>query len=194
MVSMASERTVLGSVYRLTAEFLAQRELTSQLLPRVSPETRAILEKPPFAFGWKSAKALEEIERVLYTLPNGRDLCVELGTAATLNLCGSVINGVVKMSFTLFGQTPATMFANANRFFQVVTTGIDFRYEVATANTGVMWANITGGEAHTSLFDQIRGNLKGAYALCSVKGEVGAPEVFSQGPKTAVVKYALRWE
>lgn len=191
---MIDERKVLGSVYRVTADFLAKRGLTAVILPNISPEARGLLEKPPFAFGWKSGKALEEIERVLFALPEGRELCTDLGTAASLSLCGSVIQGVVRMSFTLFGPSPATLFANADRFFQMVTTGIGFRYEAGTEKAGVVWADITGGAVHSSLFDQIRGNLKGAFPLCSVRGEVGAPEVFSQDAQSAVVKYAVQWE
>lgn len=191
---MIDERKVLGSVYRITADFLAQRGLTAAILPKVSPETRAILEKPPFAFGWKSGRALEEIERALSALPNGRELCTDLGLAASLHLCGSVIQGVVRMSFALFGPSPATLFAHADRFFQMVTTGIGFRYEAATEKAGVVWADIVGGEVHSSLFDQIRGNLKGAFPLCSVRGEVGAPEVFRHDAQSAVVKYAVQWE
>lgn len=191
---MNDERMVLGSVYRVTADFLAQRGLGAAILPSVSPETRALMEKPPFAFGWKSSSGLEEIERALSALHNGRELCDELGMAASLHLCGSVIQGVVKMTFTLFSQSPATLFANANRFFQMVTTGIAFRYEPVSGKAGVVFADITGGEAHPSLFEQIRGNLRGAYALCSVQGEVGAPEIVSQSPQGASLKYAVQWD
>lgn len=89
---MNDERMVLGSVYRVTADFLAQRSLGAALLPGLSPEARAVIEKPPFAFAWKSSSALEEIERALSAMPDGRELCEELGLAASLHLCGSVIS------------------------------------------------------------------------------------------------------
>lgn len=190
---MTEERKVLGFVYRVTARFLAERGLKERIAPALSPETLALIEKPPFGFSWRSGKALEEIERGLCALPGGSDLCTELGTAASLDLCGSVIQGVVRTSFLLFGQSPATLFANADRFFQMVTTGIAFRYEPAQANAGVVFATIGGGAVHSSLFDQIRGNLKGAYALCGVEGEVGAPEVCQHEAQGALVKYAVRW-
>jgi hypothetical protein len=188
------QRKVLGSVYRVTAEFLAQRHLAEEVLSKVSPETRKIIAKPPFGFSWQSGGPLEEIERILFDLRGGRDLCADLGLAASLNLCGSLIQGVVRMSFALFGQTPASLFSNADRFFQMVTTGLGFRYEATTDKTGVVWAEIAGGEVHSSLFDQIRGNLSGAYPLCSVRGEVGPPEVQHHDAERALVKYAVRWD
>jgi hypothetical protein len=105
-----------------------------------------------------------------------------------------VIQTVVRMSFQLFGPTPATLFSNADRFFQMVTTGLGFRYEAVADKTGVVWVTIGGGEMHGSLFDQIRGNLSGAYALCSVHGEVEPPEVQHHDAQSAVVKYVVRWD
>jgi hypothetical protein len=191
---MAEHRKVVGSVYRVTAEFLAQRGVADGVLAKVSPETRAMIEKPPFPFSWRSSQPLEEIERTLFDLPCGRDLCADLGLAASLDLCGSMMQSLVRMAFTLFGQTPATLFSNADLFFRMVTTGLGFRYEAWTEKAGVVWATIAGGDVHGSLFEQIRGNLSGAYPLCSVRGEVGLPEVQRHDAESALVKYAVRWE
>ncbi len=187
------ERKVLGFVYRATARFLGERTLLDRIGPALSAEAREAIDKPPFPFAWRSARALEEIERALFALPGGSELCADLGNAASLDLCGSVIQGVVRTSFLLFGQSPATLFANADRFFQMVTTGISFKYEPAAENAGVVAATISGGEAHVSLFDQIRGNLRGAYTLCGIEGEVGVPEVCQHDARGATVKYAVRW-
>jgi hypothetical protein len=105
-----------------------------------------------------------------------------------------VMQSLVRMAFTLFGQTPATLFSNADLFFRMVTTGFGFRYEPLAAKAGVVWASIAGGDVHGSLFEQIRGNLSGAYPLCSVRGEVGPAEVHRNDEQSSLVKYTVRWE
>lgn len=191
---MTQERKTLGSVYRVTAEFLAERGLMPQVLPRASAEARRILEKLPFPFGWQSAGPLEEIERIVFDLPQGADLCADLGTAASLKLCGSVIQGVLRMAFSLFGQTPASLFAHADRFFAIVSSGFAFRYQPSADKAGVVVAEVQGGDAHPSLFHQIRGNLRGGFALCGVNGEIDAPRVERQDAQGASVRYAVRWD
>ncbi len=104
------------------------------------------------------------------------------------------MQGVLRMALSLFGQTPASIFSHADQFYAVVTSGYAFRYEAANGKSGAIWAEIEGGRPHLSLFEQLRGNLSGAYPLCSVSGEVGLPEVLRHDDRGALVKYAVRWD
>jgi hypothetical protein len=187
-------RGCLGTVYRVTVEFLAERAVLEDVKAKVSPDTRKLLEKPPFAFAWQEGAPLEEIERVLYTMPKGRELCVDLGHAAGRQLSGSVVKPVLKMAISLFGQTPASLFANLDRFFSMVVRGFNFRYEERAPREGVVYAEIAGGGVHESLFDQLRGNLMTVFDLCSVKGDVGEPQVVRHDDAGAVVGLAVRWD
>lgn len=190
---MAEERKTLGSVYRVTADFLAQKGVSEQVTSKASLGTKALLAKPPFAFSWQSNQPLEEIEQILSELPGGGELCAELGCAAGVKLCGSIIAGVLRMAFALFGQTPAAIFQHLDRFYSMVTSGYTFRYEPGSEKQGVVWAEIGGGPVHHSLFDQIRGNLRSAFALCSVEGKVELAEVRRHDAQGALLKYGVSW-
>jgi hypothetical protein len=189
-----SQRGALGSVYRLTAEFLAKRGVMDKVKAQASEPTRTILEKPPFAFAWRGYEPLEEIERILYVMPGGPQLCVDLGHAAGSQLSGSVIEPVLRMAMSLFGKTPATMFANLDRFFSMVVRGFTFSYEAGSAKDGVVLVEIAGGQVHLSLFEQLRGNLRTIFDLCAVKGSIAAAEVVRRDDKGAQIRIPVRWE
>lgn len=190
----AGERAVLGSVYRITNDFLTRRGLVGKIAPRLAPETRELLEKPPFPFSWHSARELEDIERALFLLPGGPQLCVDLGRAAGEQLSRSVIEPVFRMALSLFGKTPASLFGNLDRLFSMAARGFTFRYEPGSQKDGAVYAQIAGGAVHPSLYEQLRGNLSTVFDLCGVQGSVDPGEVLAHDDSGALVRIAVRWE
>jgi hypothetical protein len=136
---------------------------------------------------------LEEIERILDAMPGGDELCVGLGHAAGRQLSGSVVAPVLKMALSLFGQTPARVFGNLDRFFSMVVRGYSFRYEERAASEGIVFAEIEGGGIHKSHFNQIRGNLASVFDLCGVQGSVDEPMVVRHEAVGALISLAVRW-
>jgi hypothetical protein len=193
-MAQKNARGCLGTVYRVTAEFLAERAVIEEVKAKASPDTRKLLEKLPFGFAWQDGAPLEEIERILYAMPGGRELCVELGHAAGRQLSSTMIKPVLKMALSLFGQTPASLIANLDRFFSMVVRGFAFRYEERAPREGVVYAQIEGGGIHESLFDQLRGNLLTVFDLCGVIGRVGEPEVVHRDDAGALVSLPVQWE
>ena len=185
-------RGCLGSVYKITADFLGERGLLDEVRSKISPESRAMVEKPPFAFAWRDSAALEEIERVLYA--RSPELCVDLGHAAGRQLSQSIVAPVLKMALSLFGTTPASLFGNLDRFFSMVVRGFSFQYQSAAPKDGVVRAQIEGAGVHPSLFQQLRGNLKTIFDLCSVAGTVGAAQVVRNDESGAEVLLPVRWQ
>lgn len=192
--SDGSERALLGSVYRITGEFLARRGLVEKIAPRLSPATRKLLDKPPFPFSWHGSEELEDIERALYILPGGPQLCADLGRAAGEQLSKSVIEPVFRMALSLFGKTPASLFDNLDRLFSMVARGFSFRYEASSPKSGLVTAQIAGSAVHPSLYEQLRGNLSTVFDLCGVQGTVEPGAVLAPGDATAQVRFAVRWE
>ena len=188
----ADTRGCLGTVYRVTLDFLTERGLLEQVKREVSASTRRVLEKPPFPFAWQDAAPLEEIERVLHV--RSPDLVADLGHAAGRTLSGTLIAPVMKMAISLFGQTPGSMFAQLDRFFAMVVKGFSFEFQPGAAKDGTVLARIDGSGIHPSLFDQLRGNLRTIYDLCSVEGFVGAPEVVRHDASGAEIRLPVRWE
>lgn len=177
----------------MTAQYLAERGVFEDVKAKASPETRQLLEKVPFAFAWQDQAPLEEIERILDSMPGGDELCVGLGYAAGRQLSGSVIEPVLKLALSLFGQTPGTLFGNLDRFFSMVVRGYSFRYQERAPREGIVYAEIEGGGIHKSLFNQIRGNLASVFDLCGVTGSVDEPLVVRHDAAGALISLVVRW-
>lgn len=190
---MSEERRgCLGTVYRVTADFLVERGLLAAVKEKLSPDSRKVLEKPPFPFAWQDAAPLEEIEKILYA--KSPQLVADLGLAAAKYLSGSVIAPVLKMATSLFGQTPGALFANLDRFFSMVVRGFAFRYEPEGEKRGRVIAQISGGRAHPSLFHQLKGNLGILYQLAGATGAVDDPLVLASDERGAEVAFGVRWD
>src|SRR5882672_11511952 len=184
-------RGCLGTVYRVTIDFLTERGLLEEVKAKVSPGARKMLEKPPFAFAWQDAAPLEEIEKVLHA--RSPELVADLGHAAGRQLSGTLVAPVLKMALSMFGQTPATMFGHLDRFFSLAVRGFNFQYEPRGDKDGVVRVRIEGGQVHRSLFVLVRGNLLTVYDLCSVIGEVGSAEILRQDAAGAEIRLPVRW-
>ena len=187
----SEERGCLGTVYGITSTFLRERQLLDDVKARLSPSSRRVLEKPPFALSWQPSAPLEEIEKLLYA--RSPELVVELGYAAGRQLSGTLVAPVLKMALSMFGQTPATMFGHLDRFFSMAVRGFNFQYEPRGDKDGVVRVRIEGGQVHRSLFEQVRGNLLTVYDLCSVIGEVGSAEILRQDAAGAEIRLPVRW-
>jgi len=188
----ADARGCLGTVYRVTIDFLTERGLLEEVKAKVSPGARKMLEKPPFAFAWQDAAPLEEIEKVLHA--RSPELVADLGHAAGRQLSGTLVAPVLKMALSMFGQTPGSMFGHLDRFFSMVVKGFSFEYQPGSEKDGTVLARIDGGGIHHSIFEQIRGNLRTIYDLCNAKGFVGAPQVVRHDSGGAEIRLPVRWE
>ena len=60
-----SARGYLGSVFRLTVDFLEQRGCKAQVKQKVSAATAQLIDKPPFPFAWIPATPMDEVESAL---------------------------------------------------------------------------------------------------------------------------------
>ena len=185
-------RACLGAVYRITNDFLVERNLRDEVLAKLPPQSRRVLEKPPFVFAWQDGRALEEIEEILYA--KSPQLPADLGFAAAKFLSGNVVAPVFKMAVVLFGQSMETIFGNLDRFYSMVVRGFSFRYEPSGAQQGTIFVTISGGRAHPSLFRQLQGNFLMMYTLCDAKGVVEEPVVLRSDDAGAEISLAVHWE
>jgi hypothetical protein len=123
----------------------------------------------------------------------GRDACVALGLYAARKLGGSLIQPVLKFALQLFGNTPATLLANLDRFYPMVTRGLSYGYEPVSETEGVVILTAEGPGAPPALFDVTRGNLSYALEMTGATGTVAAHRVRSSDDKGTVVDYVVRW-
>jgi len=185
-------RGYLGSAFRVAVEFIEQRGCASMVKQRVSPATAELIEKPPFPFAWMPAIAMDELQTAL-SLVSGRQACVDLGMTAGRKLGGSVIQPVLKMATALFGNTPATVFQNLERFYSMVLKGMRFEYQVVSPKEGVVRAWVDGGGVPAALFDVTRGNLSYVFELCGVRGTVSPPEEIRCDDSHGEARYLVAW-
>lgn len=191
---MTEQRGFIGSVYRFTAEWLAEKGLFGEVRGRASPGVQRLLEKPPSAFSWQGPSELEEIQRIVYSLARGPELCVELGHVASTRLAGSIVRPVLQMAMSLFGTSPATVFANLDRFYSIAARGFTFSYEESARDRGVVQALIRGPGIPEASFEVTRGNLLTVFDLCSTNGTIAPPEVVRHDQAGALVRLAVQWQ
>jgi hypothetical protein len=186
------ERGYLGSAFRVAVDFVHQRGCTALVKQRVSATTAELIDKPPFPFAWMPAAAMDELQSALSTV-GGREACVDLGVTAGRKLGGSVIQPVLKMATALFGNTPATVFQNLERFYSMVLKGMTFEYEAVGPKEGLIRARVEGANVPAALFDVTRGNLSYVFELCGVNGTVSAPEDIRCDSAGGQARYKVQW-
>lgn len=190
---MAHEnRGALGIVYRVTNDFLVEKQVLDDVKAGLSPDSRKILDKLPFSFAWQPNAPLEEIEKLLYA--KSPKLAADLGFYAAKFLSGSVVAPVFKMALSLFGRTPDAIFGNLDRFFSMVVRGFTFRYEGEGEKNGRVVVTIAGGPVHPSLFQQIRGNLLMMYGIIDADGTVDEPVVLRSDATGAEIALPVAWK
>jgi hypothetical protein len=185
-------RTYLGSVLRITVEFLRERGCLELVRQRVSPSTCALIDKPPFPFAWIPATPMDEMESALFAVA-GTQACADLGATAARKLGGSVIAPVLRMASSLFGNTPAALLANLDRFYPMVLKGMSFGYEALGDREGIVRASAGGPDVPAALFHVTRGNLLYIFELCGVSGTVDAPAGIRREGGTGEALYRVRW-
>jgi hypothetical protein len=186
-------RAYIGSAYRIAVDFIDQRGHGAAVRARVSPETAQLLDKPPFPFAWAPPRAMDELQTALLSVA-GREMCVELGLNAGRKLGGSMIAPVLRMATSLFGNTPATVFQNLERFYSMVLRGMTFQYEAAGPKEAIISVRAQGPNVPAALFEVTRGNLLYVFELCGVKGTADEPRNMRIDAGGGEARYHVRWE
>jgi hypothetical protein len=186
------KRGYIGASFKSAVDFIHARGLAKQVLADCTPATKKLVEKPPIVLSWMDAAPLDEVE-TLIAKHGGRQACVDLGLEAARKLGGSMVQPVLKLAITLFGQTPATLLANLDRFYPLVTSGLHFAYESSGESQGVVTMTCDGPNVPPAFFDVTRGNLGYFVELCHRQGTVEPPEVVSADERCSVVRYHVRW-
>jgi len=186
-------RAYLGSVLRISVDFLRERDLLTRIREKISASTAALVDKPPFALSWIPAGAMDDLETALFAVA-GSQPCADLGAVAARKLGGSVIAPVLKMATMLFGNTPQALFQNLDRFYPMVLKGMSFTYEARGEREGIVRAFAAGPGVPSALFHVTRGNLIYIFELCGVTGTAGPPEEIRCGPHGGEALYRVRWD
>jgi hypothetical protein len=186
------ERGYLGSAFRLTLELIEEKGWRDAIRAAAPPDTARMMDKPPGPLSWIPAARLEDLEELI-ARRGGREAAVELGLEAGRKLGGSIVRPVIKLTLTLFGATPDSLFANLDRLYSMVTRGLHFAWRDPERKSGVIEAQFDGAGVRESLFDVTRGNLKYLLEVCGASGTVSSPEILRHDDRGAVVRFNARW-
>jgi hypothetical protein len=184
-------RQGLGTFFRALIDFVDERGLREQVRAKVSPQTQALFDKPPRPMGFLPSKPIDEVEKALMELTSA-DVCVECGLAVARPLGWSLLQPVLRVAFQFLGQSAEPIFANLDRFFSLVTRGIEFSWEKGEKG-GTVLARFNGPDTPEAAFHVLRGSLTFAYEAAGTTGSVSAPEVVESTAHEAVVRYRVSW-
>lgn len=189
---MNAPRQALGSFFRSLVEFLEARGFIARVRAQVSPQTRALIDKPPRALGFMPSGPIDEIEEALGRVA-GDEVLVECGLVCSRSLGWTLIQPVLRMAFHLFGQSPRPVFENLDRFFSMATRGISFSWEPGEQG-GVALAKFDGEGTPAAAYHVLRGTLLFVFEASGTEGAVGPPQVVETTPGFSVVRYAVSWK
>jgi hypothetical protein len=185
-------RGYIGVAVRQAIDFIDARGLTAKVRADASPAAIAQIDKPPAMLAWQDAAVLDELETLLEK-HGGRNACVDLGLHAARKLGAGLVAPVLKFALQLFGNSPATLLANLDRFYSMVTKGLSYGYEAVGEKQGIVILTADGPSIPRAFFDVCRGNLAYMLELTGATGTVDAPKIRSTSDRGTVVEYAVRW-
>src|SRR5919109_2487903 len=185
-------RQGIGTFFRNIVDFISRHARKDEVLERVSPETRALFERPPGWLSWVPSVHIDELEAAFLTVA-GRDATVEMGRTCSQNLGTTLVQPVLRIAFLLLGQTPASIFGNLDRFFSLVTRGITFSYQATSERSGMVLTRFDGPNTPEAAFHVLQGALEFIFELCGISGEVGPAEIQESSAVGASVRYGVRW-
>lgn len=190
---MRSPREGLGALLRSLLQFVQEKGLEEQVRAGVSEATRKLMDDPPRPLSWIPSASIDEIETVLGALA-GKDVLVEFGGRSAREFGGSMIQPVIRAAFLMFGESPASVFANLDRFFTLATRGISFRWTESSPSDGAVEARFEGTDKPVAAWHVLRGSLGFVFEISQAAGEVDPPEVIETTDAATVVRYRVRWK
>lgn len=188
-----SPRQVLGTFFRAVIDFVEKRGLMAQLREKVSPQTQALIDKPPRPLSFISSEPIDEVQAALGTLA-GPEVLRECGLASARPLGWSLLQPMLRMAFQMFGQSPGHIFGNLDMFFSLVVRGISFSFARKKGEKGgTVITRFEGADTPEAAFHLLRGSLEFVFEASGTTGTVGAPEVVESTPAAALVHYRVSW-
>ena len=184
-------RQGLGTFFRALIDFVDERGLRDQVRAKVSPQTQALIEKFPRPMSFLPSKHIDEVETALLELTSPA-VCVECGLAVARPLGWSLLQPVLRVAFQFLGQSAEPIFSNLDRFFSLVTRGIEFSWEKGEKG-GTVLARFAGPDTPEAAFHVLRGSLTFAFEASGTSGTVSAPEVLESASHETVVRYQVTW-
>ncbi len=164
--------------------------LLEEVRPRVSPETRKLLDNPPLAGVWMDGFAVEDLNLAVSQL-RGLDILPAISARAMATGMTPILRPVVEGMMRLFGMSPAALFSRLPTISRSSVRGIEFMWKGETDQTGVMAVRLPRPDAGLHVLYPFCGSFEHTCAVCGRKGTVSKPEVTRDAHTTA--RYRISW-
>jgi hypothetical protein len=151
-------------------EWLERRAALAQVLERVRPETRALLDDPPVRTAWLSCDVFEDVYQAIAGLL-GVESVRELGHEATRDSLASSILRPILEAVASVSSSPAQMFAKLNLSIQASMKGVTTKYRETGERSGVVTA-FYAAPLPPMVMQASLGALRYTFDLCEVQGTV----------------------
>lgn len=188
----STPRQAAGSLFRSLLDFVYARGLFEKVHAQVSATTRERMDHPPFMLAWLPSEPVDEIESALLALA-GREALLDLGLFLARNQGRTVVQPLLQMALSVFGQTPAAVLGHLDWFFGVTARGIDFEWEPLGESAGIVRARFRGAGVPEAAYDVLEGTLRFVPELCKRKGSVERGPLETQEPGSTTAVYRVSW-
>lgn len=128
---------VTGFVFRGYIASVEQRAFLPALRARVLPETRALIDKPPFALRWVESAILEDLFSNIAAL-RGRDEVRLVVRAAADAVVSPALKSMVKSTMNLFGGSPAALLQQMQPLCASMVRNTEFHWQSTGEKSGEM--------------------------------------------------------
>lgn len=118
------------------ARALGELGIAADVLARVSPATRAMLERP-YDARWHPGSVLVEVSNAVLA-QRGSDALEAMTYQMTKQSFGPVLRPVVSVALALTGNDPASVFSRLGNSLQVAMRGVDARWEAISPTKGTL--------------------------------------------------------
>ncbi len=184
---MASERQISGAVLRTHLAWLEKNAFNAAVRERVPADTRALVDKPPFAMSWIPAPHVDAILDALLAA-GGEDSLVQMGEETTRSSLGALVRPLLQTLMSLFGGSPAVLFSRLDASIALFVKGASFTYEPGGECEGIVRLN-TVDRASRGFFLLWKGVLRFGFEVASTEGWIQSCEIDPDG-KGAVFQVA----
>ena len=179
---------VKASVLRAYLRYLKREQLLETLMQTVSPTTAELLRQPPLPSTWLDGSIYVDVQGAVEKVQglDGVLRMVEMSLRDAL----PTFMGALRHVVTVFGTSPATLYGLLGRLLTSTIQGCEYSYEPTGDRSGVV--SVVYPEAKQvparSFYTTVP-TLNIVMELCSVRGQVGTPQL--RGPNAAT--FVVRW-
>jgi hypothetical protein len=167
--------------------WLRDEGLLEPLRAKLSPQTAALLTRPPLPTAWIAAPQMDELYACIAGL-RGEDAVRAMALDAVRRSLGTLLRPLLSMYMKLAGSTPRAIFAHMPALAALFIKGVAFEWTPTGPSSGELFIGYANAPP-LALFHLWKGMLEFAFELCQTNGEIA----FHVAPRGTAARFAILW-